>query len=334
MPGGLRKLPSFVFAVLVALATAGVATAANGGFTPVTPASPNATHIQDAYYLILGFTVAIFLIVESLLVVFIWKYRSRGRPRSVEGAQVHGHTRLELIWTVFPVVILAIIAGFVFYELPNIHPAPAAANPIHITVEGHQYYWQFDYTDSRTHARSIGTLHVPAGAVVDLKVVSPDVIHSWWIPALGGKIQAIPGRVNHTWFQADPGVYEGQCAQLCGLFHASMNATVQAESQRAYRRYLATWHETIGKQIWNGVCATCHGNLGQGGYGPTISTSPLLTQKSGLTGILRNGFDTPARPGAMPPVGDTWTQAEVNALAFYVKRHIYKPAPAGGTSGG
>jgi hypothetical protein len=86
-------------------------------------------------------------------------------------------------------VILAIIAAFVFYELPSINSAPAAAEPIHVTVEGHQYYWQFDYTDSADHARSIGTLHVPVGSVVDLKVVSPDVIHSWWVPALGGKIQ-------------------------------------------------------------------------------------------------------------------------------------------------
>ena len=329
-----HKLLSVVFAVLVALATAGVATAGNGGFAPVTPASPNATHTQHAYYLVLILTGAIFVLVESLLVVFIWRYRSRGRPRAVEGAQVHGHTRLELIWTVLPVVILAIIAGFVFYELPNIDSAPAAANPIHITVEGHQYYWQFDYTDSKDHARSIGTLHVPAGAVVDLKVLSPDVIHSWWIPALGGKIQAIPGRTNHTWFQAKPGVYDGQCAQLCGLFHAEMTGTVQAGSRQEYRHYLATWHQTIGKQIWTGVCATCHGNLGQGGYGPPISTSTLLTQTSGLIGMLRNGFDTPARPGAMPPVGDTWTQAEINALSVYVKRHIYKNTPQGATGGG
>jgi cytochrome c oxidase subunit 2 len=327
-----RKLPSLVLAVLVALATAGVAAAGNGGFAPVPPASPNAVHIRHAYFLILGFTVAVFVLVESLLVVFVWKYRSRGRARTVEGAQVHGHSRLELIWTVFPVVILAIIAGFVFYELPSIDSAPAAADPIHITVEGHQYYWQFDYPNG---ARSIGTLHAPVGAVVDLKVVSPDVIHSWWIPALGGKIQAIPGRINHTWFQADaPGSYEGQCAQLCGVFHASMGATVVAEAASVYQHYLATWHETIGKQIWNGVCATCHGNLGQGGYGPTISTSPLLTQKSGLIGILRNGFDTPARPGAMPPVGDTWTNGEIAALAAYVKKHIYKAAPVGATSGG
>jgi cytochrome c oxidase subunit 2 len=327
-----RKLSSLALAVLVALATAGVATAANGGFSPVEPASPNAHHIQGAYYLILGFTAAIFVLVESLLVIFIVKYRSRGRARAVEGAQVHGHTRLELIWTAFPVVILAIIAGFVFYELPNVDSAPAAADPIHVTVEGHQYYWQFDYTDSPDHARSIGTLHVPAGRVVDLKVVSPDVIHSWWVPALGGKIQAIPGRTNHTWFQADPGSYDGQCAELCGVFHASMHATVQSESQQAYQHYLATWHETIGKQIWNGVCATCHGNLGQGGYGIAIANNSLLTQKSGLEGILRHGF-TGSR-GSMPPVGNTWTQDEIDALAAYVKKHIYKSAPTGATSGG
>jgi cytochrome c oxidase subunit 2 len=327
-----RKLQFLVLAVLVALATAGVAAAGNGGFAPVAPASPNAHHISQAYFLILGLTGAIFILVESLLVIFIVKYRSRGRSRAVEGAQVHGHTRLELIWTVFPVVILAVIAGFVFYELPNIDSAPAAANPIHITVEGHQYYWQYDYTDTKDRARSIGTLHVPAGAVVDLKVMAPDVIHSWWIPALGGKIQAIPGRINHTWFQATPGSYDGQCAQLCGVFHSSMVATVQAGSQQQYRHYLATWHETIGKQIWNGVCATCHGNLGQGGYGPAINTNSLLVQPGALAGIVHNGFVGAA--GAMPPVGDTWTSAEMNALSAYVKKNIYKPAAAGGTTSG
>jgi cytochrome c oxidase subunit 2 len=325
-----RKLPTLVLAVLVALATAGVAAAANGGFTPVEPASPNATHIQHVYYVILGFTGAIFLLVESLLVVFIFKYRSRGRPRSVEGAQVHGHTRLELMWTAFPVVILAIIAAFVFYELPSIDTAPAAANPIHITVEGHQYYWQYDYPNG---AKSIETMHVPTGAVVDLRVVSPDVIHSWWIPALGGKIQAIPGRTNHTWFQATgPGSFGGQCAELCGVFHSSMLATVQSESQQAYQHYLATWTETIGKQVWNGVCATCHGNLGQGGYGPAIANNTLLKQPAGLNVIIRRGFT--GSTGSMPPVGATWTHEEITALDAYVRKHIYKPTSAGASSGG
>ena len=327
-----RKLPSFVLVLLVALATAGVAAAGNGGFAPVPPASPNAAKITDAYWVVVGFTAFVFVLVESLLVIFIVKYRSRGRARAVEGAQVQGHTRLELIWTVFPVVILAAIATVVFWELPSIDHAPAAAtNPIHITVEGHQYYWQFDYPNG---ARSFGTLHVPAGAVVDLKVRSSDVIHSWWIGALGGKIQAIPGRINHTWFRADKvGVFHGQCAELCGVFHSSMLAAVQAQPLQTYRTYITkVAPATIGHQEWTGVCATCHGNLGQGGYGPPISNNTIITQPAALEGILREGVT--GTQGAMPPVGNTWTDGQIAALVRYVKKHIYKPAPLGATSGG
>jgi cytochrome c oxidase subunit II len=328
-----RKLPSFVLCVLLALATAGVAAAANGGFTPVTPESPNASHTQTAYYVILGFTSAIFLLVEGLLVVFVVKYRRRGRGRAVEGAQVHGHTRLELIWTVIPVLILCVIGVVVFVELPKINDAPASTDPIRITVVGHQYYWEFEYPNG---SRSINRLVVPQGAVVDLEVMSPDVIHSWWVPALGGKIQAIPGHPNHLWFRADKqGTYTGQCAELCGVFHASMLATVDVKSGSAYRSYIAhVAPATIGQQEWSGVCATCHGNLGQGGYGPNISASTLLTSKSSLLSILRDGFDTPSRPGAMPPVGSTWNNKEIDALVAYAKKHIYKPGALGATSGG
>lgn len=200
-------------------------------------------------------------------------------------------------------MILAVIAAFVFYQLPGIDSAPAASDPIHITVEGHQFYWQFDYPNG---ARSIRTLHVPAGKNVELKVVAPDVIHSWWIPELGGKIQAIPGHVNHTWFRAnEPGTYHGQCAELCGLYHARMLATVYAQSQAAYEHYISkVAKETIGKQEWGGVCAICHGNLGEGGYGPSIRSNTLLTQPAALFAVIRNGFTVPwarcrrsARPG-------------------------------------
>ncbi len=219
------------------LATAGAAAAANGGFAPPAPHSPNAARTTTAYYVILGFTGAIFLLVESLLVTFVWKYRSRGRGRTVDGAQVHGHTRLELIWTVIPVIILCVIGLVVFYELPGIANAPAAANPLRITVEGHQFYWQFDYPNG---ARSINDLYAPVGQVVDLTVVSPDVIHSWWIPELGGKIQAIPGRTNHFWFKADKqGTYTGQCAELCGLYHAKMEARVIVGTSAQYTRFVS-----------------------------------------------------------------------------------------------
>jgi cytochrome c oxidase subunit II len=320
-----RKLCLFLFGTFAVLATAGIAAAANGGFTPESAHSPNAERINTAYYLILGFTGAIFVLVEAALVVFIWKYRSRGRPRTDEGAQVHGNTRLELIWTVIPVVILAAIGIFVFYELPGISNVPkaSAADRVNITVEGHQFYWQFDYPNG---ARSIADLHVPVGKVVYLTIVSPDVNHSWWVPQLGGKTDAIPGKRNHTWFKADrAGTYIGQCAEFCGTFHEAMRARVIATTAPEYESYVSTQaQKELGRSEFQGVCATCHGMQGQGAYGPNLSTNPLLIQASGLTSIVRNGF------GTMPPVGEGWSDAQIKALVQYAKSKIYKGAAASG----
>jgi cytochrome c oxidase subunit II len=320
-----RKLSLFFLVTFAVLATAGIAAAANGGFTPEFAHSPNAERINTAYYLILGFTGAIFVLVETALVVFIWKYRSRGRPRATEGAQVHGNTRLELIWTVIPVVILAAIGIFVFYELPGISDVPeaSAGDRVNITVEGHQFYWQFDYPNG---TRSIADLHVPVGKVVYLTIVSPDVNHSWWVPQLGGKTDAIPGKTNHTWFKADrAGTYIGQCAEFCGTFHEAMRARVIATSAPEYETYVsAQARKDLGRSEFQGVCATCHGMQGQGAYGPNLSTNPLLVQPSGLASIVRNGF------GTMPPVGDGWSDAQITALVQYAKSKIYKGAAASG----
>jgi cytochrome c oxidase subunit II len=319
-----RRLVVALLAAAAALAAAGVAAAANGGFTPQFAHSPNVHNTNTAYYVILGFTSAIFLIVETALVVFIWKYRSRGRSRTAEGMQLHGNTRLEVIWTVIPVVIVAIIGTVVFIELPGISGAPAsAANKLEITVEGHQFYWQFDYPNG---ARSINDLHVPVGQVVELKVVSYDVVHSWWIPQLQGKIQSIPGRTNHTWFKADRiGTFYGQCAELCGPFHEAMKARVTVTSQGDYQSFVS--HQAtqqLGKAEFQGACATCHGMQGQGGYGRVLQNSSLITEKSALEAIVRNGRNK------MPPVGNSWTDAQINALVAYTKSHIYKGAASGG----
>jgi len=318
-----RKLAFAVVAALTVLTTAGVAAAANGGFTPEFAHSPNAQRTNTAYWVVLAFTAAIFVLVEGALVVFVLKYRGRGRPRTADGAQVHGHTRLELIWTVIPVIILAVIGSIIFYELPGIANAPAAANPVRITVEGHQFYWQFDYPDG---SRSINDLHVPVNQVVLLTVKSFDVVHSWWIPQLGGKIQAIPGRTNHIWFKADrAGTYYGQCAELCGLYHAAMRARVIVSSDADYRRYLsATAAGDLGRAEFQGVCATCHGMQGEGGYGPNLSHNPLLTQPSSLIALVRAGR------GNMPAVGDDWTKAQLTTLVTYARSHIFKGASAVG----
>jgi cytochrome c oxidase subunit II len=321
----VRKLV-FLVTTIAALATAGVATAANGGFTPPEAHSPNAEHINSAYYLVLIFTSVIFVIVEVALVVFIWRYRSRGRSREIEGVQVHGHTRLEVIWTVVPVIILAAIGLFVFYELPRIADVPSArasGGRLNITVEGHQFYWQFDYPNG---ARSIGDLYVPVGKVVYLTIQSPDVNHSWWIPELGGKTDAIPGKTNHTWFKADDaGTYVGQCAEFCGTFHEAMRARVIATSEAEYRSFIATGSKTdLGKAEFQGVCATCHGMQGQGDYGPALQSSSLVTKLASLDSIVRNGR------GKMPPVGKTWTKDQMQALLAYLKKNVYKGAAASG----
>jgi cytochrome c oxidase subunit 2 len=312
---------------VVALATAGVAAAGNGGFAPQHAHSPNAHRINAVYYVIFGFTAAIFVIVETVLVVFILKYRSRGRGREVEGAQVHGNTRLELIWTALPAVILFIIGIVVFIELPKIAnvPTASASDRLNITVEGHQYYWQFDYPNG---ARSIGDLHVPANKVVYLTIVSPDVAHSWWIPQLGGKTDAIPGRTNHTWFKADrEGTYNGQCAEFCGIFHEAMHATVIATLDAEYAAWVAgAAKNELGREEFQGVCATCHGMKGQGGYGPAIADNSIIVQPAGLDAIVRNGR------GNMPAVGATWTAAQMHALLVYLKTHVYTGGTA--TSGG
>jgi cytochrome c oxidase subunit 2 len=327
MPVRVRRKLSLLTLVGIAviLATAGAAAATNGGFTPVAPHSPNAVKTDHAYYLIAVFAIAIFVLVAGTLAVFVWKYRSRGRARTVDGSQVHGNTRLELIWTAIPVVIICIIGGFVFYELPGISKAPASTNPLRVTVVGHQFYWEFDYPNG---ARSINDLYAPVGQVVDLSVKSADVIHSWWIPALGGKVQAIPGHTNHIWFEADKvGSYVGQCAELCGIYHAAMLAHVIVGTNAQYTADVAATETpaVLGKAEFQGVCATCHGFKGQGGYGPDLQNDPLLTQATGLETIITKGRNL------MPAVAATWTQAQIDALVKYVKSNVYKGAT---TSGG
>ncbi len=328
MPGSVRRflLIAAPFALL-ALVLAGAALAGNAGIAPEAPHSPNAHRITDAYWLIFGFTSAIFVLVSSALLAFAFKYRSRGRTRDVEGAQVHGHTRLELIWTVIPVLILATIASFVFYKLPGISDVPAVAKTdrVDIRVDAHQFYWQFTYPNG---AISLNTLHVPAHRVVYLELHGEDVIHSFWVPQLGGKTDVIPGRVNHTWFQADRvGTFYGNCAELCGLYHAKMPITVISEPEAQYAAFVAQVPSQLGKQEFQGACQTCHGLAGKGGYGPPLAGNPLVLQPTAIEQIVRDGRQ--GTRGVMPPVGRGWSKEQLDALTAYLKQHL-KAAPLGG----
>ncbi len=313
------KCGAVAAALLGALALAAPALAANGGLTPPEPESPNAEAINDTYYLLLIVTGFVFVLVQGALIFFVIKYRRRNRPVEAEGPQIHGNTRLEVLWTVVPVVLVAIVVGFVFYKLPEVSDVSRAASEprdqpnLVIDVAGRQFYWEFTYPDGRV---TYDTLVVPVNRTVELNVTAPDhdVIHSWWVPALGGKFDAIPGEVNHTWFRAErEGEYEGACTEFCGLQHNAMTMRVRALGNTQYESELQRLSGS-GQEQFNAACAKCHNVEGPQLIGPTLRGNPTLSNRQALAQLVRNGRN------AMPPVGRGWSDTQIETLMRYTRR--------------
>ncbi len=318
MPLGVRR---FAFATLVttvvALSTAIVAYAGNGGFLPGEAHSPNAHRVHTAFVVVAIFTGIILFAVEGALVAFVIKYRRGKRPPTAEGPQIHGSSKLEVIWTVIPVFVLALIGAVIFYELPGISnpPKAAAADQTTVQVVGHQYYWLFRYPNG---AVSIDRMVAPADEVVNEQITAPkwDAIHSWWVPDFGGKYDAIPGKVNKTWFKAPAGSYVARCYELCGIQHAAMKATVDVVPRDQYDTFIAQragGGVALGKEEWEGVCMKCH-RLGSKYIGPDLQGNPLLKDRKGIEALLRNGR------GQMPSVGRDWDEQQIDALIAYTKQ--------------
>ena len=227
-------------------------------FTPESGGSSNADDIDSLYKVVFYVGVVIFIGVEGTLIWALVKYRAR-RDGPQEGAQIHGNTPLELGWTLGAAAIVLVLAIVTFLYLGDIkNPPPSGPNglaqgaevasidqpeppkgsskALTIDVNGQQFLWRYDYPGG---AFSYYELVVPTDTTVVLNLTSPDVIHSWWIPKLGGKMDAVPGYVNKTWFKiSEPGVYIGQCAELCGSGHADMRARVRAVSPERYSAFL------------------------------------------------------------------------------------------------
>ena len=317
-----RKLLAAVVSLVVAGVTAASALAGNGGVAPVDPASPTTERTRDAYWLIAGFAGAVLLLVLVPLLIFVVRYRSAGRPREVEGPQVHGNTSFELAWTAVPIVILLVVAGFVFYKLPGItDPKAEAAGPrLTVRVEGRQFYWRYVYPNG---AVAIDTLRVPLGRVVELELTSPDedVIHSYWVPALFGKRDTIPGQTTELRFVAQrTGLFEGTCGELCGIQHALMQAAVEVVPAAEFDTWVQQQRQAqqagssdLGAQQWEGVCQKCH-RLDEDYVGPPLGGNPTLKDRAALATLVRNGRRT------MPAVARDWTIEELTALYRYTSR--------------
>jgi cytochrome c oxidase subunit 2 len=250
-------------------ALAGVIAPESGG------GSPNAEHIKTLYLIAFALGVLIFLLVEGVLIYSLVKFRWRrgGEPP----AQIRGNTKLEVGWTIGAASILVVLTVVTFIFLgPIKNPAgskpgglvaelrdsggggagqsgklrfaaldqtspPGPANThLNIKVNGQQFLWRYDYPGSQ-QVFSYTDMYVPINTTVTLDITASDVDHSWWIPKLGGKADAIPGGyVNHTWFRiSEPGKYQGNCAELCGEGHADMIGRVIALPPDQYKAWLA-----------------------------------------------------------------------------------------------
>ncbi len=243
-------------------------------FTPESGGSPNANDIDTLYKITLVIALIIFFAVEGGLGYALIKFRKR---KGAVAAQIHGNTRLEIGWTAAAAIILVGLAVLTFSKLssiqnpPNSGPDGAATlgeqnnllyastnrrlppngKALDINVIGRQYIWQFVYPganepDGLGAPYSYEEMVVPTNTTVSLNLVSEDVVHSWWIPELGGKFQVVPGYHNYTWFKiSKPGIYRGQCAFLCGRGHARMIATVKAVPPAQFEAWLAHQKEAI-----------------------------------------------------------------------------------------
>jgi cytochrome c oxidase subunit 2 len=202
------------------------------GVSPLDCAGPNACDIVSVYTSIFWIAMAVLVIVGGLIVYAALRFRRRDDK---EPAQVHGNPRLEILWTAIPVLIV----GFVFVRtalrVDYLRNGPPPQQTIQVT--GIQWAWSFKYPNGKS---SITKLTIPTGQVIRLHVTSRDVLHSFWVPRLGGQIYAKPGFNNDGWIEASqPGQYFGQCNELCGTGHWFMILEVDAVSADQYQAFLS-----------------------------------------------------------------------------------------------
>jgi cytochrome c oxidase subunit 2 len=260
---GARRPPLALALALALAASLALAPAALANFiTPKSGGSPNADQISTLYKLVLYVAAVVFLIVEGALVYSVFKFRAK---KGAIAAQIHGNTTLEIGWTVAAAVILVVLTVITFIKLGSIinppnsdasglvlsastnEPSPPNGKKVTICVTGRQYIWRYTYGAackgdpfSKKLPYTYQEMVAPSNTTVVLVIQATDVIHSWWVPSLGGKFDAVPGYTQYTWFKAPhPGsLYHGQCAQLCGRNHAAMTALVKVVSPSDYQSWL------------------------------------------------------------------------------------------------
>lgn len=244
------------------------------------PASPSARIISDLGWQLFAVAAVVFVAVEAVLIYAVIRFRNKGSTE--EPRQVYGHTRLEIVWTAAPGLVLIGVLYTMFQAMATLLPIPQDAMPV--KVIGHQWWWEVEYPEHGI--ATANELHFPVGRPVRVDLQAADVIHSFWVSELGPKMDLLPEQVNSTWYKVErPGVYRGFCAEFCGVQHANMGFIVVAEEQGAFDAWVQAQRQPAtapadplaqqGAQAFTtSGCAGCHaiaGTPAQARIGPNLS---------------------------------------------------------------
>jgi cytochrome c oxidase subunit 2 len=305
------------------------------------PASTPADMISTLSFLVLTVTGAIFVIVFSLLVWAVVKYREKAGSGPAEPAQVYGSTQIELAWTVIPVLIVVVLLLATVRAIGSIQNASPPPGAVEVSVIGHQYWWEYHYPHS--NVVTANELHVPVSDSAHptptfLTLLSADTDHSFWVPRLAGKTDLIPNHPNSTWIDPhETGLYLGQCSQYCGVQHAKMLLRVYVETRGDFDHWLeqqsrpAVASDAVigGRRTFESLaCVTCHtvsGTVANGKFGPDLTH--LMSRDTIGAGIvlntptnLRRWIQDPQafKPGClMPAMGLSGSQ--LDAVTAYME---------------
>jgi len=305
------------------------------------PISTPADTIFGLSIFVLAVTGAIFLVVFSLLVYAAVKFRLRPGDDSREPAQIYGSAQVELAWTVIPVLIVVVLFLAAARVIASIQNAVPPQDAIHVTVIGHQYWWEYRYPDLKVVTAN--ELHVPVSDPAHptptfLTLLSADTDHSFWVPRLAGKTDLIPNHPNHMWI--DPhqtGLYLGQCSQYCGVQHAMMLLRVYVDTRADFDRWVAQQSQPAavnevaseGRRIFETTaCVNCHtvaGTPAHGRFGPDLTH--LMSRDTIASGATRNTHEklrawirdpNVLKPGClMPAMG--LSDPQIDAVTSYME---------------
>lgn len=310
MPRRRRLMPLALVVPLLLLASACASDAPQDTLQPKGPISRMIDNLSMPVFLVAG---VVFVLVEFGTLALVLKFRKRKDDDPDElPAQTHGNTKLELGWTILPAVVLGFVAVGTVATLIEINGRDDAT--LTVEVEGQQWWWRYNYdTDGDGEFDDVTTatdLVMPAGVDVELRINSNDVIHSYWIPALNGKKDAVPNRTTNLTLNADePGTYVGQCTEFCGLSHAYMRQRAIALPMDQFEEWLANQEDeaqmptdeeaATGAELFATQCSRCHHARGinddefeeEGGTTLVAGEAPDLTHFATRTAFAGGTFD-------------------------------------------